>query len=63
MSSSNSEAVPPPTRAEALMAVVEEPEPEPEPEVEPEPEPEQTPEEYAAHLAAEAARRDAWIHG
>ena len=57
MSSSNSEAVPPPTRAEALMAVVEEPEPEPEPE------PEQTPEEYAAHLAAEAARRDAWIHG
>ena len=53
MSSSNSEAVPPPTRAEALMAVVEEPEPEPE----------QTPEEYAAHLAAEAARRDAWIHG
>ena len=61
MSSSKSEpeAAPPPTRAEALMAVVEEPEPEVEPEVEPE----QTPEEYAAHLAAEAARRDAWIHG
>ena len=42
----------PVTRAEALVAEATMPEPEPEPE-----------QDYAAYLAAEAARRTAWIHG
>lgn len=44
------------TRAEALVAEAAAPEPEPEVEAEPEV-------DYAEYLAAEAARRAAWIHG